>query len=50
MLVTLNFSYYYSMRNLYTKEDAWEMRYEIPSLSLSWQINYKKPHPHDISW
>ena len=50
MPITLNFSYYYSMRNLYTKEGAWEMRYGIPSLSLSWQINYKKPHPHDISW
>lgn len=49
MPVTLNFSYYFSTKNLYTKEDSWEMRYSIPSMSMSWQINYRRPRPYDIN-
>lgn len=44
--VTIGISYYYSMRNLYTNKDAWEMRYKALSLEMSWQFNYRNRYPY----
>jgi len=44
--VTIGITYYYSMRNLYTNKDAWEMRYKALSLNMSWQFNYKNRYPY----
>ncbi|MCF6366833.1 MAG: PorT family protein [Bacteroidales bacterium] len=45
--VTMGLSYYASMRNLYIKDDAREMRYDIASLNFSYQFNYRNSHPFD---
>lgn len=44
--VTIGITYYYSMRNLYTNKDAWEMRYKALSLNMSWQFNYRERYPY----
>ncbi len=50
--ITIGLRYYYSMRNLYTKDDAWEMRYNVLSLNMSWQFNYinKQPYGRKTGW
>jgi len=50
--VTIGVTYYYSMRNLYTKDDAWEMRYKTLSLNMSWQFNYvnKQAYERKTGW
>jgi len=44
--ITIGITYYYSMRNLYTNKDAWEMRYKALSLNMSWQFNYRNRYPY----
>jgi len=45
--VTLGISYFASMRNLYTRDNAREMRYNIANLNFSYQFNYRNSHPFD---
>lgn len=45
--ITIGVTYYASMRSLYEKMNAREMRYKIFNLNVSYQFNYKNPHPYD---
>lgn len=39
--LNIDIRYYFSTRNMYTSEDAREMRYNIISLDMAYQFNYK---------
>ncbi len=44
--ITIGLGYYASMRSLYTRDDAREMRYKIASLDFSYQFNYRDAYPY----
>lgn len=45
--ITIGLTYYASMRNLYTIDDARDIRYNTLALNLSYQFNYRNTHPFD---
>ncbi len=44
--ITIGLGYYASMRNLYTRDDAREIRYKVASLDISYQFNYRDAYPY----
>ncbi len=45
--ITIGLSYYISMRSLYKEMNSREMRYKVLNLNISYQFNYRNPHPYD---
>lgn len=45
MALNIDMKYYFSTSNIYKEDDALEMRYNVLSLELGWQFNYKDKSP-----